>query len=99
VLVERRASAPMIDLTMLARPGMRIACVLTLVICTGTSAGGPIAASITVPTLLLYGSDDSLVPIEHGQQLAAGIRNSELVVFEVHGTVSSPSSRNARRVT
>jgi MFS family permease len=37
VLVERRASAPMIDLTMLARPGMRIACVLTLVICTGTS--------------------------------------------------------------
>lgn len=39
-------------------------------------------ASITAPTLLLYGSDDPLVPVEHGQQLAAGIRDSELVVFE-----------------
>jgi MFS family permease len=37
VLVERRASAPMIDLKMLARPGMWIACVMTLVLCVGSS--------------------------------------------------------------
>jgi 3-oxoadipate enol-lactonase len=58
-------------------------------------------ASITAPTLLLYGSDDPLVPIEHGQQLAAGIRNSELVVFEGarHGLVSEFKERVAGHVS
>ncbi|MFF5159741.1 MFS transporter [Streptomyces sp. NPDC000348] len=37
VAVERRAAAPMIDLRMLARPAMWKACVLTFVICVGTS--------------------------------------------------------------
>ncbi|MFE9610111.1 MFS transporter [Streptomyces sp. NPDC006012] len=37
VAVERRAAAPMIDLRMLARPAIWKACVLTFVICLGTS--------------------------------------------------------------
>lgn len=37
VAVERRAAAPMIDLRMLARPAMWKSCVLTFVICLGTS--------------------------------------------------------------
>lgn len=39
VSVERRAASPMIDLRMLARPAIWKACVLTFVICLGTSAG------------------------------------------------------------
>ncbi|MEV7192720.1 MFS transporter [Streptomyces sp. NPDC093510] len=35
--VERRAAAPMVDLRMLARPAMWKSCVLTFVICVGTS--------------------------------------------------------------
>jgi MFS family permease len=37
--VERRAASPMIDLRMLARPAMWRSCVLTFVICVGTSMG------------------------------------------------------------
>ncbi|MFJ3445440.1 MFS transporter [Streptomyces sp. NPDC086081] len=37
VAVERRASSPMVDLRMLARPTMWKACVLTFVMCVGTS--------------------------------------------------------------
>ncbi|MBU7596638.1 MFS transporter [Streptomyces sp. P38-E01] len=47
VSVERRATAPMIDLRMLARPAIWKACVLTFVICLGTSA-----AVFLVPQLL-----------------------------------------------
>ncbi|MFI1418812.1 MFS transporter [Streptomyces sp. NPDC020731] len=39
VAVERRAAAPMIDLRMLTRPAMWKSCVLTFVICLGTSMG------------------------------------------------------------
>lgn len=37
VAVERRAASPMVDLSLLARPTMWKACVLTFVICVGTS--------------------------------------------------------------
>ncbi|MFG3257260.1 MFS transporter [Streptomyces sp. NPDC048172] len=37
ISVERRAASPMVDLRMLARPAMWKACVLTFVICVGTS--------------------------------------------------------------
>ncbi|MCW1097047.1 MFS transporter [Streptomyces sp. RS2] len=47
VRVERRAAAPMIDLNMLARPAIWKACVLTLVICLGTTM-----AVYLVPQLL-----------------------------------------------
>ncbi|MCX2734222.1 MFS transporter [Saccharopolyspora sp. NFXS83] len=39
IAVERRATAPMVDLRMLARPAVWKSCVLTLMICVGTSAG------------------------------------------------------------
>ncbi|MGV9899689.1 MFS transporter [Streptomyces tendae] len=47
VRVERRAAAPMIDLNMLARPAIWKACVLTFVICLGTTM-----AVYLVPQLL-----------------------------------------------
>ncbi|CAL9325295.1 MFS transporter [Streptomyces sp. SudanB182_2057] len=37
IAVERRAAAPMVDLRMLARPAMWQSCVLTFMICVGTS--------------------------------------------------------------
>lgn len=37
IAVERRAASPMVDLSLLARPTMWKACVLTFVICVGTS--------------------------------------------------------------
>ncbi|CAL9438607.1 MFS transporter [Streptomyces sp. enrichment culture] len=47
VAVERRSAAPMVDLRLLARPAIWKACVLTFVICLGTSA-----AVFLVPQLL-----------------------------------------------
>ncbi|MFJ6571919.1 MFS transporter [Streptomyces sp. NPDC091292] len=47
VSVERRAASPMIDLKMLARPAIWKACVLTFIICMGTST-----AVFLVPQLL-----------------------------------------------
>ncbi|MFW6695077.1 MFS transporter [Streptomyces sp. MAR4 CNX-425] len=47
VVVERRSPAPMIDLRMLARPAIWKACVLTFLICVGTSV-----AVFLVPQLL-----------------------------------------------
>jgi len=40
---------------------------------------------ITCPTLVLAGSDDILAPVPSSQQLAQGIRGSELVVLENTG--------------
>ncbi|MEU6611450.1 MFS transporter [Streptomyces shenzhenensis] len=37
IAVERRAASPMVDLRMLARPAMWTSCVLTFVVCVGTS--------------------------------------------------------------
>lgn len=49
--VERRAASPMVDLTLLARPTMWKACVLTFVICVGTSmAVYLIPQMLAVPT-------------------------------------------------
>jgi predicted MFS family arabinose efflux permease len=39
IAVERRAASPMVDLRMLARPAVWKSCVLTFVICVGTSGG------------------------------------------------------------
>ncbi|HQR07089.1 MAG TPA: alpha/beta hydrolase [Gemmatales bacterium] len=40
---------------------------------------------ITCPTLIMVGSDDILAPVSSSQQLAQGIRGSELVVLEKTG--------------
>ncbi|MGW2325249.1 MFS transporter [Streptomyces sp. NPDC001700] len=52
IAVERRAASPMVDLTMLARPAVWKSCVLTFVICVGTSFG-----VYLVPQLLAVDSD------------------------------------------
>lgn len=53
IAVERRAASPMIDLRMLARPVVWKSCVLTFVICVGTSV-----AVFLVPQLLAAPSGD-----------------------------------------
>lgn len=50
--VERRAASPMIDLRMLARPGVWKSCVLTFVICVGTAG-----AVYLVPQLFAVSAD------------------------------------------
>ncbi|MFF2185979.1 MFS transporter [Streptomyces sp. NPDC058155] len=52
IAVERRAASPMVDLRMLARPAVWKSCVLTFVICVGTSV--PV---YLVPQLLAVSSD------------------------------------------
>ncbi|AZQ32370.1 MFS transporter [Streptomyces cyaneochromogenes] len=51
--VERRAVSPMVDLRMLARPAVWKSCVLTFVICVGTSV-----AVYLVPQLLAVSADE-----------------------------------------
>ncbi|MFE6941879.1 MFS transporter [Streptomyces chartreusis] len=53
IAVERRATSPMVDLSMLARPGVWKSCVLTFVICVGTSV-----AVYLVPQLFAVPSDE-----------------------------------------
>ncbi|MGW3332081.1 MFS transporter [Streptomyces rubiginosohelvolus] len=52
VAVERRAASPMVDLRMLARPAVGKSCVLTFLICVGTSA-----ATYLVPQLFAVPAD------------------------------------------
>ncbi|MFH8516113.1 MFS transporter [Streptomyces gelaticus] len=52
-VVERRAASPMVDLRMLARPAVWKSCVLTFVICAGTSV-----AVYLVPQLLAVPADE-----------------------------------------
>ncbi|GGL79546.1 MFS transporter [Streptomyces anthocyanicus] len=52
IAVERRAAAPMVDLRMLTRPAMWKSCVLTFVICIGTSV-----AVYLVPQLFAVSED------------------------------------------
>ncbi|MGW0962644.1 MFS transporter [Streptomyces gelaticus] len=52
-VVERRAASPMVDLRMLARPAVWKSCVLTFVICAGTSV-----AVYLVPQLLAVSADE-----------------------------------------
>ncbi|WP_405415211.1 MFS transporter [Streptomyces rubiginosohelvolus] len=52
VAVERRAASPMVDLRMLTRPALGKSCVLTFLICVGTSA-----ATYLVPQLFAVPAD------------------------------------------
>ncbi|MBB4688338.1 MFS transporter [Amycolatopsis jiangsuensis] len=74
VAVERRAAAPMIDLRMLARPMMWKSCVLTFVICIGTSM-----AVFLVPQL--WGVS--------GDGYGFGASATEIGVFLLPGTVAA----------
>jgi pimeloyl-ACP methyl ester carboxylesterase len=45
----------------------------------------PDLARVRTPTLVLWGADDKLVPLDHVQTVAAGIRNAGLVQFRHSG--------------
>jgi len=44
-------------------------------------------AEVAVPTLVIHGSDDKIVPLDGGRALAAGIPDSKLVIIEGSGHV------------
>jgi pimeloyl-ACP methyl ester carboxylesterase len=47
-------------------------------------------ADLTVPTLVLHGTDDPFFPIEHGRALAGGIPGARLVALEGMGHQAPP---------
>ncbi len=51
--------------------------------------------SLKVPTLILWGAKDRLIPLENGRRFAADITGSELVVFDDLGHV--PQEEDAKR--
>jgi pimeloyl-ACP methyl ester carboxylesterase len=62
--------------------------------------------SITVPTLVVHGSDDPLVPMTSGKDIAANIQNADLLIIEgmghelppvLYDTVASAIVQNACR--
>ncbi len=72
-------------------------------------AGGdlrPRLAAIEAPTLVVHGSDDPLIPLAAGRDIAATIPGAELLVLDGMGhdfpaalyeTVADAIARNARR--
>jgi MFS family permease len=74
IAVERRAASPMIDLRMLTRPAMWKSCVLTFVICIGTSM-----AVFLVPQL--WGAS--------GDGYGFGASATEIGLFLLPGTVAA----------
>lgn len=51
----------------------------------GRSDSRPDLSQIDVPTLVLVGEDDKLIPPEHSEELAAAIPNAEMVVIPESG--------------
>lgn len=53
-----------------------------------------VLAAVAVPTLVLHRRDDRIVPLSHGQALASGIPNAELVELDGfdHYLMSGPSA-------
>ena len=45
----------------------------------------PMLGSITAPTLLMWGVEDELIPVEAGRKMTALIKNSQLITFEKCG--------------
>lgn len=48
----------------------------------------PMLRSITTPTLVLWGAEDRIIPVEHGRRMAAAIPDAELLVYEDVGHVA-----------
>jgi non-heme chloroperoxidase len=42
-------------------------------------------ARVSVPTLVIHAINDKILPLDHGQAVARGIRNARLVTFEHAG--------------
>jgi Predicted hydrolases or acyltransferases (alpha/beta hydrolase superfamily) len=39
-------------------------------------------SEIDIPTLVIHGTEDAILPYDHGQALAEGIKNAELMTLE-----------------
>ncbi|MFE6701017.1 MFS transporter [Streptomyces sp. NPDC057718] len=63
VAVERRAASPMIDLRMLARPAVWKSCVLTFLICVGTSVAAHLVPQLFTVSADAYGFGASATQI------------------------------------
>lgn len=48
----------------------------------------PLLATIKAPTLILWGADDAVIPVEQGERLAAAIPGARLIVYERVGHVA-----------
>lgn len=53
---------------------------------------GPKLASVTVPTLIIHGGDDQLVPLEGGKDTANSIPGSELIIIDGMGHSLPPET-------
>jgi pimeloyl-ACP methyl ester carboxylesterase len=51
--------------------------------------------TLKVPTLIVWGAKDRLIPLENGRRFAADIRNSQLVVFDNLGHVPQEEDAHA----
>ena len=52
----------------------------------------PLLAEVAVPTLVIHASDDALVPIKLGQDMASGIKDARFVTCLLY---TSPSPRDS----
>lgn len=48
----------------------------------------PLLNSITAPTLILWGGDDIVIPVDHGRRMAAAIPDARLIVYDGVGHVA-----------
>ncbi len=48
----------------------------------------PMLRSITAPTLILWGADDKVIPVDHGRRMAEAISGAELIVYDGVGHVA-----------
>jgi len=48
----------------------------------------PLLRSITAPTLILWGGDDIVIPVENGRRMAAAIPDARLIVYDGVGHVA-----------
>lgn len=48
----------------------------------------PMLTRITAPTLILWGAEDAVMPVEHGTRMAAAIPNAWLIVYDGVGHVA-----------
>ena len=37
---------------------------------------------INIPTLVIHGTEDAILPLDHGQAIADGIQNAEMMIME-----------------
>ena len=47
---------------------------------------------VSIPTLIIHGTEDPLIPVDHGEAIASQIKNSEKLIIEGMGH-NFPSSK------